>query len=415
MFELILHMKIHEIDVLCIQETWNNSISTYVEQGYVVVLSGSGSDYRSWAGVGFIISPRCRHRIQSYKQISDRLCSLRLKVRGGVLGVISAYAPHNLKPLPERFHFFSELDCNFRKCSANIGKFVFGDLNARVGAQMPGEDHIVGPHTFGRRAVHPVEVPNRDLLIEFCEGNGLLLANTFLPGPPDEKTTFVEAGSTYLGDVTESEYNMLDLLVCDAVTLDKCVSLRSYRMAALASDHFLVKAILQFDRPLNPDKAARKLDVAALKEPICRAKFAEAFCSLVEPPYDRTISNLWSDAKAGMRKASQHFPFKRKNVNQPWTSNETLAVIDLRRQARTRNDIENERRLYKEVKKPAKNDRTKLFDKPPGRWRLAADQENSPATMFAQWASEDIPRRNRGEQRLGRYNGGPSGDSAVAR
>ena len=122
LFELILHMKRYDIDILCIQETHNNIVSVEDEQGFLVLLSGSGTDQRSWAGVGIIVAPRCRHRIKSYKQISDRLCSLKVKVDGGVLGVLSAYAPHNLHTLADRFQFFTELDYHYRNISANMGK-----------------------------------------------------------------------------------------------------------------------------------------------------------------------------------------------------------------------------------------------------------------------------------------------------
>ena len=87
-----------------------------------------------------------------------------MKVQGGVLGIIAMHAPHNMKPLAERFQFFTELDEEFRGCSVNVGKFIFGDLKSRVGHQLPGED-----------------------LMELCEGNGLLIANSFIPGAAEEK------------------------------------------------------------------------------------------------------------------------------------------------------------------------------------------------------------------------------------
>ena len=117
-------------------------------------------DSRSWAGLGFIIAPQCRHMVKSYKQVSDRLCTLRMKVVGGILGLVTAYAPHNLHSLPDRFQFYVDLDIQFRKLSANVA-----NMNARLGAQLPGEDHIIGPYTFGRRAAHQVETPNRDVLL----------------------------------------------------------------------------------------------------------------------------------------------------------------------------------------------------------------------------------------------------------
>ena len=122
--ELVLHMQKYDIDILCLQETHVCSTSIYEEQGYLVIQSGSDGDARSWAGVGFIVSPRCKRRIKSYKQVSDRICLMKLTVKGGVVGIFSVYASHNLKPLAERFEFFSMLDKEYRRCSANVGKFV---------------------------------------------------------------------------------------------------------------------------------------------------------------------------------------------------------------------------------------------------------------------------------------------------
>jgi hypothetical protein len=78
-----------------------------------------------------------------------------------------------------------------------------------------------------------------------------MVANTFKPGTPEEKATFAEAGSTYLGEVSATGYNMLDLFLCDAASMQRCRSLYSVRDAALATGHFLdqVKAVFEFGLP----------------------------------------------------------------------------------------------------------------------------------------------------------------------
>ena len=38
---------------------------------------------------------------------------------------------------------------------------------------------MIGPWHFGQEAVSEVEVPNRDLLVEFCYATDLTVANTF--------------------------------------------------------------------------------------------------------------------------------------------------------------------------------------------------------------------------------------------
>ena len=145
LFEVILHMRRYSIDILCIQETWVKESCVYQQDGFMIVLSGSESVERSWAGVGFIIAPWCVRRVKCYRQVSDRMASLRVKIVGGTLGLISRYAPHNAKLLAQRLQFYTELDQTLQKCSSNKGKIICGDLNARIGNARPGEHDIFGP------------------------------------------------------------------------------------------------------------------------------------------------------------------------------------------------------------------------------------------------------------------------------
>jgi len=278
------------------------------------------------------------------------------------MGIITAYAPHNSKPILERFEFFRSLDVEYRRCSANIAKFVFGDLNSRLGCQRPGEEHIIGEHTFGRAAVHEVEAPNRDMLLEACQSNGLLVANTFFRNPDAETVTFREAGYSYLGPVTPQGYNVLDLLLCDACSLDTVTSIRSHREAALGTDHYLVKAVLEFPADIQgtPDVRRNAEDVAALSVHAHRTAFTDAFCSMVHPPscQQSTLSNWWEGGKEAMTFARKTLPPRQRIANKPWISEATLSLIDSRRIARANNDYEIEQRLHREVRKSAKVDRT---------------------------------------------------------
>ena len=173
LIEIILSMKRYNIDILCLQETRSVKASVYTEQGHLVITSGTDDGARCWSGVAFVIAPHCKWRIKSYCQVSDRLAYVRLRVPGGILGLITAYAPHNLKSLAERFDFYVALDDTCRMCKANLGKVVAGDFNARIGQRRPLEEEVLGDHCFGREASHRVEAPNRDLLMEFSCASAL--------------------------------------------------------------------------------------------------------------------------------------------------------------------------------------------------------------------------------------------------
>ena len=320
--EFILHMKTCSIDVLCIQETRTITSQVNDEQDHMIILSGSDSDSGCWAGVGFIVAPRCRYHIKSYKLVSERICSVEVRVKGGIVNITGVYAPHNMKPLDERIQFFFGLDAEYRKCSANMGKFIIGDISSRICHQQPGEDHIIGSHSFGRQGMRPVDVPFRDLLMELCEGQFLLLANTFMPGDVDAKVTFMEPGSTFLGPITEQGYNMLNLLLFDMNLLQKCLEMRSERGAALATDHYLVKIVLRFEAPEPRARNCKQGDVGALKDILAQANFAAVINDTMHMRADAAgdCNELWSAMKDAMLAAAETLPAKTK------APNKTIAV-----------------------------------------------------------------------------------------
>ena len=91
-----------------------------------------------------------------------------MKGVGGKLGIITGYAPHNLKPYDERHNFYVQLNTLWEKTCVNGSKFIVGDLNARIGLCRAGEEQVFGQFGFCREAVHRVEATNRDILFEFC-------------------------------------------------------------------------------------------------------------------------------------------------------------------------------------------------------------------------------------------------------
>ena len=89
-------MKSCAIVVLCLQETRIPWFGTQIEDnGYTLITAGHDKDERSFAGVGFLIAPWLTQSVFSFKPVSDRLCCLKLRARGGKAAIICAYAPHN--------------------------------------------------------------------------------------------------------------------------------------------------------------------------------------------------------------------------------------------------------------------------------------------------------------------------------
>ena len=171
------------------------------------------------------------------------------------------------------------MDTVFRKCAANCGKFILGDMNARIGSKLVGEDHVVGEHTFGRAAIHQVEVPNRDLLMEFCQGAGLLVVNIPIDKEDAKKVTFMEAGARLLGAIAADKFNVLDVVLCEPADMSMVLDICSVREAALATDHFLVQCSLEIFKFQATSQQERKPKCKqALADLSHKQAFTDTFC-----------------------------------------------------------------------------------------------------------------------------------------
>ena len=89
--ELIWHMKQKQIAVLCIQETHVHGMHHYQHNNFTIILSGKPptDGLRSFSGVGFIIAPWAISAVIGFSLINDRIASLKLRVNGGDLTLLS--------------------------------------------------------------------------------------------------------------------------------------------------------------------------------------------------------------------------------------------------------------------------------------------------------------------------------------
>ena len=97
------------------------------------------------------------------------------------------------------------------------------------------EEDVFGPYGHGAEAAHRVEVPNRDLLFEFCTAYDYTVANMLQWTPASQKETF--AGPVTAGARPCSA--MLDLLSVPQAAVGDVVIVLSLKEAPLASDHYL--------------------------------------------------------------------------------------------------------------------------------------------------------------------------------
>ena len=330
------------------------------DDGFFVVLSGSSSANREFAGVGFIIAPWAAHAVYSFKQISSHLAVVKLRTKGGKMSLISAYAPHSGKGFDERQLFFEQLDTAFQRTSVNGLKLVMGDLNSRLHRSFPGEHLIIGDHFF-KTSVRRLELgSNRELLLEFCAANSLAIANSFFDLPPEELVTYRNWGVDPMSPVSAQQFGQLDFLLLRQADMPKVRSARGVRTETLATQHFLIEALVDVTIPPREKRreATPRYDAKALQQPEFAKLFRETFeqhCgAIVETTDISQISDIVTKAFKVAERQLPKMPLRRRK---PWMSQRTLDIINQRHEARRAGNRAEELRLHLEVKKGAKIDK----------------------------------------------------------
>ncbi|CAK0842087.1 unnamed protein product, partial [Prorocentrum cordatum] len=137
-----------------------------------------------------------------YWQLGNRIASLKLRTSNGRFTICTAYAPHNEKPTEEKVCFYDVLHNHATRIRGCGSRVFFGDWNARLGRRRAGEEDVTGECSFGREAIEQVELPNRDLRVDFCMTFDLVVANALLDPPDSFKATFRETGVAPSSPVT---------------------------------------------------------------------------------------------------------------------------------------------------------------------------------------------------------------------
>ena len=319
-----------------------------------------------WYGVGFVVSPRFKDRVQGFCQFSNRVALLKVKCTGGAFAHGTALAPHNLRQQCEKLEFYENLAQSLARTSVNGPKFIFGDFNARIGEQRPGEEGLLGPFCFGAAAQHKVELPNRDLLMEFCSSHSLGIANTFFDAPLDQKATYHEPSVPPRAPICNGKFSMLDLLLCPSQHFHSILDIRSNRMATLASHHFPVTAALCVNMScveLVPTHRRAKYDWFALHTPDVRQAVCDSISSGISAVSVTEPNQFWKSFCESVESAvKQHVPVQKHRANKPWIGTATLDLLDQRRAARETNNWALERQLRLKIKKSAKSDRARWLE-----------------------------------------------------
>jgi len=206
---------------------------------------------------------------------------------------------------------------------------------------------------------------------EFCTSQDLLVASTFVDKRPSAQATFRSIGVKHGPPFACSQYAQLDLVLAAQGDLSNILDVCSAVDEPLSTHHYAVIAEVAMDLAKGSRHApcARK-EWTLLGNPAISEKFAQCFeQSLRQEPADskegapdvdrsEDINSMSASVASAFACAQDEvIPNVTSRPKRPWISSSTLRLIELRHQARLRNDHDTEARLCKEIKKAAKKDR----------------------------------------------------------
>ena len=285
--ELCIFMRREGINILCMQETHLSGAFYFEVDGFMVFNSGNNDESeRSYAGVGFIVAPWAKSSIVAFKSISDRIASLRVKVTGGMLTILSAYAPHegDKYPFEVRHDFFSLLSKHTRRHNQNTVTMVCGDFNTQMRYVKAGEANVLGPYVFRKscnQSSHSTS--NRSLFLEYCGAHSLLMANSLFDYPDDCLVTYHNLVSHPMDLISSGNFSQLDYVLCPQQHPDLVYDCWSCRKHTLQSHHFALIVAVRILFPKCGKKRNEYKDAQALQNKTMRETFCTSFNHHMNP------------------------------------------------------------------------------------------------------------------------------------
>lgn len=288
--------KAYGADVYCLQETSFSEESQIIHMaGGDLLMAGTRFTGQLYYGLGFFVSPKLAHCLESFEEVSHRIAILTLRASPrSTIAFINAYAPTaGYKDTdPEEYdRFYQDLGRVYSKLASHHTLVIIaGDFNAKIGLKKSAEETFMGSYGKGTRNY------NGNLLANFLHENDLYLANT----------TFKKAmrhRSTWSGVTKEDKplYNMIDYIIIPQRYKGMLEDSQSYHGHRASSDHGIVKAKINLKYLMilltkkNKDQKAKRKSyntwILAQNEDI-RNQFQGKVDEVIQPHQESTLEEI---------------------------------------------------------------------------------------------------------------------------
>ena len=157
------------IDILGISELKRTGMGEFNSDDHYIYYCWQESLRRN--GVAIMVNKRVRNAVLGCNLKNDRMISVCFQAKPFNIMMIQAYAPTSNAEEAEVEGFYEDLQDLLELTPKKDVLFIIGDWNAKLGSQAtPG---VTGKFGLG------IENEAGQRLIEFCQENALVIANTF--------------------------------------------------------------------------------------------------------------------------------------------------------------------------------------------------------------------------------------------
>ena len=157
------------VDILGISELKRTGMAELNSDDHYIYYCGQESLRRN--GVAIMVNKRVRNAVHGCNLKNDRMISVHFQGKPFNITVIQLNAPTTNAEEAEVEHFYEDLQDLLELTPKKDVLFIIGDWNAKVGSQ----------ETLGVTGKFGLGVQDEagQRLIEFCQENSLVIANTF--------------------------------------------------------------------------------------------------------------------------------------------------------------------------------------------------------------------------------------------
>ena len=179
-------MDRYRLAILGLSEVrWVSSGQMTLISGHHLLYSGPPEEegvHRN--GVGIMLTKEARKSLIEWEPVNERILTARFHSKFQKISIVQCYAPTNVADDETKEEFYQQLQATLDKLHRRDIVIVMGDMNAKVGNDNGGREHVMGKEGLGTIN------ENGELFASFCELNDLVIAGTVFPHRRINKVTW---------------------------------------------------------------------------------------------------------------------------------------------------------------------------------------------------------------------------------